>query len=124
MTSERRGILPDGGIRRLIGAGAIRLAEPVAAGQVQPASLDLRLGPRAYRVRASFLPGPDFSVTDKLAQLALHEFDITGGAVLETGLRLHCAAAGELGVTRRHRGQRQSQELDGTAGRLHPCHHG
>jgi dCTP deaminase len=85
MNSETRGILPDGAIRRLIGDGAIQLAELVAAGQVQPASLDLRLGPRAYRVRASFLPGPDFSVTDKLAQLALHEFDITSGAVLETG---------------------------------------
>jgi dCTP deaminase len=80
-----QGILPDSGIRRLIADGRIRLAEAAADNQVQPASLDLRLGPKATRVRASFLPGPSFSVREKLEQLALHEFDITGGAVLETG---------------------------------------
>jgi dCTP deaminase len=79
------GILPDSRIRELIGEGAIRLAEPAAETQIQPASLDLRLGPKATRVRASFLPGPDFSVSQKLAQLGLHEFDLTDGAVLETG---------------------------------------
>ena len=83
--TQSSGILPDSAIRRLIADGRIRLAEAAADNQVQPASLDLRLGPKAYRVRASFLPGPDFSVTDKLDQLALHEFDITNGAVLETG---------------------------------------
>jgi dCTP deaminase len=79
------GILPDAAIRRLIAEGHVRLAEPAVPNQVQPASLDLRLGPKATRVRASFLPGPDFSVSDKLEQIALHEFDVTGGAVLETG---------------------------------------
>jgi dCTP deaminase len=83
--TQQRGILPDGAIRKLVASGHIRLAEPPADNQVQPASLDLRLGPKATRVRASFLPGPDFSVAEKLRQLALHEFDITGGAVLETG---------------------------------------
>ena len=56
--------------------------------QIQPASLDLRLGRVAYRVRASFLPGAGrFAVSDRLqGTLALHEIDITnGGAVLETG---------------------------------------
>jgi dCTP deaminase len=52
---------------------------------VQPASLDLRLGRKAARVRASFLPGPRFSVAEKLRQLTLHEFDLSRGAVLETG---------------------------------------
>jgi dCTP deaminase len=83
-TAKGEGILPDGAIRGLIAAGRIKLAEPAAPGQLQPASLDLRLGAKATRVRASFLPGPEFSVTEKLSQLALHEFDITGGAVLET----------------------------------------
>jgi dCTP deaminase len=83
-TAKGEGILPDGAIRGLIAAGHIDLAEPAAPGQLQPASLDLRLGAKATRVRASFLPGPEFSVTEKLSQLALHEFDITGGAVLET----------------------------------------
>jgi len=53
--------------------------------QVQPASLDLRLGRVAYRVRASFLPGPGTPVSDKLKRFALHEIDLSAGAVLETG---------------------------------------
>ena len=69
MTGQRQtgqGILPDSAIRRLIADGAIRMAVPPADNQVQPASLDLRLGAKATRVRASFLPGPDFSVSEKL----------------------------------------------------------
>ena len=85
MTGSKQGILPDAAIRQLIADGAILLAEPPADTQVQPASLDLRLGPKATRVRASFLPGPSFSVADKLRQLALHEFDLSDGSVLETG---------------------------------------
>jgi dCTP deaminase len=57
----------------------------LAAGQLQPASVDLRLGREAYRVRASFLPGPGSQVTEKLADLKLHTIDLTKGAVLETG---------------------------------------
>jgi dCTP deaminase len=53
--------------------------------QVQPASIDLRLGPVAYRVRASFLPGPDATVPEKIAQLDGYPIDLTGGAVLERG---------------------------------------
>jgi dCTP deaminase len=65
--------------------GAIRLERPFAEDQVQPASLDLRLGKVAYRVRASFLPGPNATVSDRIAALKLHEIDLTDGAVLETG---------------------------------------
>src|SRR5262245_1729891 len=79
------GILPVQAIRKLIAAGHVRLAEPIAADQLQPASLDLRLGSRAYRVRASFLPGPSQKVADKLADLKLHAIDLGPGAVLETG---------------------------------------
>ena len=85
MSDKASGILPDRDINRLIEDGALALQEPAADNQVQPASLDLRLGRRATRVRASFLPGPDFSVSEKLEQLALHDFDLTHGAVLETG---------------------------------------
>ena len=53
--------------------------------QLQPASLDLRLGASAYRVRASFLPGAGTKIADKLADLQLHVIDLTKGAVLETG---------------------------------------
>ena len=52
--------------------------------QIQPASLDLRLGEVAYRVRASFLPGRT-TVAQRIDELKLHEFALTDGAVLETG---------------------------------------
>ena len=81
----KSGILPAQAIRALIEAGGIRPAMAIAEGQVQPASLDLRLGEVAYRVRASFLPGPGASVTQKLSELSLHTIDLTHGAVLETG---------------------------------------
>jgi dCTP deaminase len=79
------GILPAQAIRALMSGGALQLAEPLASGQLQPASVDLRLGREAYRVRASFLPGPGSKVTDKLTDLKLHTIDLTKGAVLETG---------------------------------------
>lgn len=79
------GILPAQAIRAIISAGALKLTEPIGARQLQPASLDLRLGPVAYRVRASFLPGPGATVAAKLDGLMLHEIDLSKGAVLETG---------------------------------------
>jgi dCTP deaminase len=79
------GILPAHRISDLVAAGEIRSEKRIEADQYQPASLDLRLGPHAYRVRASFLPGPQLSVADRLSTLKLHEFDITEGAVFETG---------------------------------------
>lgn len=79
------GILPAQVIRALAKAGQIVPAVPFGARQVQPASLDLRLGDVAYRVRASFLPGPRVTVAKRLKELALHEIDLREGAVLETG---------------------------------------
>ncbi|HET9390603.1 MAG TPA: 2'-deoxycytidine 5'-triphosphate deaminase [Steroidobacteraceae bacterium] len=61
----------------------IRGVEPITDDQIQPASLDLRLGAKAYRVRASFLPGANSSVQDKLSQFSMHQMDITDGGVLE-----------------------------------------
>jgi dCTP deaminase len=72
-------------IADLAASGAIRLERPFAEDQIQPASLDLRLGKVAYRVRASFLPGPQAKVSERIAALKLHEIDLTEGAVLETG---------------------------------------
>ncbi|HRJ68278.1 MAG TPA: 2'-deoxycytidine 5'-triphosphate deaminase [Beijerinckiaceae bacterium] len=79
------GIHSDTMILGLIQSGTIQLAAPVATGQVQPASLDLRLGARCWRMRASFLPGPQRQVRERVDALALHEIDLTKGAVLETG---------------------------------------
>ena len=58
-------------------------SEPIGDDQIQPASIDLRLGEVAYRVRASFLPGARDSVADKLAMVSMHRIDLTAGAVLE-----------------------------------------
>jgi dCTP deaminase len=79
------GILPDRMIAALAEAGGIRPLYPFALDQIQPASLDLRLGAIAYRVRASFLPGPGTTVAQRIAELKLHEFSLADGAVLETG---------------------------------------
>ena len=79
------GVLPSQDIRRLLHAGAIRGMTPVDDAQVQPASLDLRLGPVAHRISASFLPGPEKTVRGRLRDLAMFEFSLDGGAVLEAG---------------------------------------
>src|SRR3954468_24136171 len=79
-----KGILPDHRIAELAKSGGIRPARDFAPDQIQPASLDLRLGKVAYRVRASFLPGPHATVARRIDELKLHEFALTAGAVLET----------------------------------------
>ncbi|WOI57158.1 2'-deoxycytidine 5'-triphosphate deaminase [Palleronia sp. LCG004] len=79
------GILPSQMLRQMIGSGSIGSDQPISPGQIQPASLDLRLGTRAYRVRASFLAGRDARVSDRLPDFSMHEIDLTQGAVLEKG---------------------------------------
>jgi dCTP deaminase len=79
------GVLPSQRIRALIADGAIAAQTPVDPAQIQPASLDLRLGHRAYRVRASFLAGHDRSVAARLADFGMHDIDLSAGAVLEKG---------------------------------------
>ncbi len=88
MAEATPGVLPDTDIAALFETGAIRSTDTLDDDQIQPASLDLRLGPDAYRIRASFLPGPNRSVTDVLQEpgIELHRIDLTvQGAVLETG---------------------------------------
>ena len=79
------GILPAHGIANMLDEKQIWAPGGVLADQIQPASLDLRLGEEAYRIRASFLPGKDGTVADKLSGLAYHKVDLKQGAVLETG---------------------------------------
>jgi len=81
----KAGVLADHQIDELIARNAISASQPIAVGQVQPASLDLRLGSTAYRVRASFLPGLTRKVSDRLADFQMHEIDLSGSAVLEKG---------------------------------------
>jgi dCTP deaminase len=80
------GVLPAETLSALIGQGAIRLAGPLGRRQLQPASLDLTLGVRGWRVRASFLPSRARRVVDRLADgLQMHEIDLRAGAVFERG---------------------------------------
>ena len=79
------GILPSQVIKELIRSKEIFALREVTPDQIQPASLDLRLGAKAHRVRASFLPGPERSVAETAAEFSLHEIDLSQGAVLETG---------------------------------------
>ena len=81
---EDKGILPDRMIAALAADGAILSENKFVPDQIQPASLDLRLGEVAYRVRASFLPGRT-TVAQRIDGLKLHEISLSDGAVLETG---------------------------------------
>src|SRR5579883_2039042 len=79
------GILPFQAIEALIAEGAISAEMPIGKAQIQPASLDLRLGRRAFRVRASFLPRPGAATEEQIERFLLHTVDLTQGAVLEVG---------------------------------------
>jgi dCTP deaminase len=81
------GILPSQRIEKLIRSGAISAPTntPISADQIQPASIDLRLGSIAYRVRASFLPGEHTKVSTRVEELRMHEIDLSRPAVLERG---------------------------------------
>ncbi|HUZ74994.1 MAG TPA: 2'-deoxycytidine 5'-triphosphate deaminase [Stellaceae bacterium] len=106
LATARTGILPYQQIRAMLREHEIvSLAAEISADQVQPASLDLRLGATAYRVRASFLPGRQATVMDRIAQLDGYAIDLTAGAVLEKGcvyvvpLMEQLALQGSSGVT-------------------------
>jgi dCTP deaminase len=77
------GILPSQEISNLIGCGNVSGTPPVNPEHIQPASLDLRLGDMAHRVRASFLPGPNSTVEAKIKELRMARIDLTGAPVLE-----------------------------------------
>jgi dCTP deaminase len=106
MIFENSGALASQHLKQLIDDSVITLEDPVDDDQIQPASIDLRLGSIAYRVRSSFLPGKDRKVSDCLGDMVMHRMDLSGGAVLEKscvyivplqeGLNLpsHLAAAG------------------------------
>ncbi|WP_425052707.1 2'-deoxycytidine 5'-triphosphate deaminase [Psychromarinibacter sp. S121] len=79
------GVLPSQQIEAMVASGAIAADVPVDAAQIQPASLDLRLGTVAYRVRASFLAGSGAKVADRVSEFEMHRVDLSNGAVLEKG---------------------------------------
>jgi dCTP deaminase len=81
--NRRTGIYPAQWYQGAFQRKEIVTAVPLDEAQLQPASLDLRLGEKAYRVPASFLPGRRHGVAEKLAWLAEEELDLTAGALLE-----------------------------------------
>ncbi|MEK9733088.1 MAG: 2'-deoxycytidine 5'-triphosphate deaminase [Paracoccaceae bacterium] len=85
ITGIADGVLSDRQMGMMIETGQITSEWDIEEGQVQPASLDLRLGAKAYRVRASFLPGRSATVSDRLNEFTMHEMDLRAGAVLEKG---------------------------------------
>ncbi|MEP0964196.1 MAG: 2'-deoxycytidine 5'-triphosphate deaminase [Roseobacter sp.] len=79
------GVLPNQAIERMVADNQIAATRKIAGPQIQPASLDLRLGSVAYRVRASFLAGHGARVMDRLKEFEMHRVDLADGAVLEKG---------------------------------------
>ena len=118
------GLLPSQLLREAVAQGREILSpQPIGDDQIQPASIDLRLGEVAYRVRASFLPGARASVRDKLDLLSMHRIDLTAGRGSRKGLRLYRAVAGICVAAETHRGGCQPEELDRPARCLRPGHH-
>lgn len=79
------GVLPNQHITQMIADDQIASTRRINDAQIQPASLDLRLGTMAYRVRASFLAGHGERVSDRLREFEMHRVDLSEGAVLEKG---------------------------------------
>src|SRR5271163_4909395 len=78
------GLLPSQTLREAVAQGReIRSPQPIGDDPIQPASIDLRLGEVAYRVRASFLPGKNSTVEKKIQDLKMSEVDLSRPAVFE-----------------------------------------
>ncbi|HQU28094.1 MAG TPA: 2'-deoxycytidine 5'-triphosphate deaminase, partial [Nitrospirales bacterium] len=89
--SKKTGILSYQHLRALVRRNIIQADVPITSKQIQPASLDLRLGSKAYRLLSSFLPEPSdqqsqFSIEDLYrSDLVMYDMDLTNGAILEKG---------------------------------------
>jgi dCTP deaminase len=87
--SVTRGILPVQRLEELVANGNIRASTPIGADQIQPSSIDLRLGKTAYRVSASFAT-QYATVEQKLQDLVVEEVDLSGSALLKKGPSISC----------------------------------
>lgn len=83
MNFDHNGALASQHLGQLIGNGSLNLQTPADEDQIQPASIDLRLGDIAYRVRSSFLPGKERTVSECLQDMVMHRIELQEGAVLE-----------------------------------------
>ena len=88
LPDSKTGVLPDHHIEKAISSGVVSaFDDEIPSANIQPASLDLRLGDVAHRIQCSFLPGAN-KVAERLQDLSKYRVDLTGddGAVLEVGL--------------------------------------
>lgn len=107
------GILPWQDLKEAARAGVISSGTcPIPETSFQPASMDLRLGARAFRLRCSFLPGPA-PVVERLADFAMDEMDLTTGAVLESGRPYLIPLLEQLALPRTLRGQTNPKSSTG-----------
>src|SRR5258708_7166533 len=81
----KAGVLPSQDIQDLISTGKITARTPILEEQIQPASVDLRVGDMAHRVQASFLPGQHATVEQRINELRMSRIDLTSSTVLEKG---------------------------------------
>ncbi len=109
----RTGILPSQEIRKLTVDNHITADIPISEDQIQPASLDLRLGPVAYRVRASFLPSTERPVSKHISELTMHSIDLSSPAVLETNCVYIIPMLEELHLSSRYSGRANPKSSTG-----------
>jgi len=83
--SLSKGILPVQRLEELVRNGNIRAGNPISEDQIQPSSIDLRLGKIGYRVSASFLPTQFATVQQKLQEMVVEEIDLANSALLKKG---------------------------------------
>ena len=93
--SKIGGAVPSQQLERLVALGVIKTDVPLDTNQIQPASIDLRLGRKAYRVRSSFLPGRDRTVSDCLRSHRTHKVKTNSEIDLGCGMRANCIARAE-----------------------------
>ena len=79
------GVLVDTDLQHLFASNHLITGKPLVEGQIQPASLDLRLGKIAYRIQAGFLPGSRRTVKECLPDLCMTELDLTKPQLFERG---------------------------------------
>lgn len=91
MAIKKSGVFSLQELKEAVKTGIIKSKRPIEANQIQPASMDLRLGAKAYRLVSSFLP-EDSKVIERLhtvdsygSDLVMYEVDISEGAILEKG---------------------------------------
>ncbi len=95
---RQAGAIPSQIIERFLEGGHIRAETPVPPENIQPASLDLRLGHRAWRVRAAFLPLRDEPIDRALQEYGVEDLDLSRPTVLELDQTYVIEVAEELSL--------------------------